>query len=58
MTELVAGIQIDALVESAHEGVDTDDGKDQPKDQAHQQHIKDGGEGTHQSIDHHLKVSK
>ena len=55
MTEFVASIQVYALVELSHKGIDAYDGKDQPENEAHQQNVEDGGKGANQSIDDDLK---
>ena len=36
VTEFTPGVQLHALEEPAHEGVDADDGENQPENQTHQ----------------------
>lgn len=43
---------VHALEELTAEELDTHYGEDEPEDQAHQQHIEDGWDGVHESVDH------
>jgi hypothetical protein len=42
------------LVVFAGEELNSHDGEYEPEDEAHQQHVEDGGDGLHQSVHHHL----
>lgn len=42
----------------ARKQVDTHDTKNQPKDEANQQHIHNGRDGTHQGVDYHLDQTR
>lgn len=46
-------VLIDTLEELAAEKLNTHNGKYQPKDQTHQQHITNGGNGKHECIYHY-----
>ena len=50
--EAAAGVGAEAEPPSEH--VDAHDAEDQPEDEAHQQHVHDGGDGAHQRVHHHL----
>ena len=52
----LAALLVDALLELAHEGVDPDDGEDEPEDEAHEQHVEDAGQGADEGVHHHLKI--
>ena len=45
---------VHALVKLASEKLDPHDGKYQPEDQTHQEHVKNGRDGIHQGIHHNL----
>lgn len=45
---------IETVIVLSRKQVDPHDTENQPKDEAHQQHIHDGGNGTHQGVDYHL----
>ena len=47
-------VVVDALVELAPEELDTHDGEDEPEDETHEEHVEDGGNGVHQSVDNNL----
>lgn len=49
---------IEAVIVLPSEQVDTHNTEDQPEDQTHQQHIHNGGNGTHQSIHDNLQDKK
>lgn len=49
---------IDAVVVLARKQVDTHDAEDEPKYEADQQHVHDGGDGSQQCIHHNLGMSK
>lgn len=49
---------VEAVVVLARKQVDTHDTENQPKDEANQQHIHNGGDGTHQGVDYHLEQSR
>ncbi len=49
---------IEAVIVLPSEQVYTHNTKDQPEDQTHQQHIHNGGNGTHQSIHDNLQNKK
>ena len=48
---------VEAVVILSGEEVDPHDTENQPKDEAHQQHIHNGGDGSHQRVDYHLDQS-
>ena len=56
MTECLSRVYIDALVVFPHEGVDANDGKDEPEDETHQEDVEDAGQGADQSVDNNLEV--
>lgn len=39
----------------ATEEIDTHDGEDEPEDEAHEEHIDDGRDGSHQGVYHNLR---
>lgn len=43
------------LVVPAIEQLDAHDGKDEPEDETHQQHVHNGGDGSHQGVHHNLR---
>ena len=43
-------------LELAHEGVDSDDGEDQPEDDTDHQHVEDAGDGLDESINNDLGI--
>lgn len=45
---------VHALSKLARKQVDSHDAEDEPKDEAHEQHIHDGGDGSDQSVHDHL----
>lgn len=45
---------VEAVAVLARKQVDPHDTKNQPKDEANQQHIHNGRDGTHQGVDYHL----
>ena len=45
---------VETVVILSGEEVDPHDTENQPKDEAHQQHIHNGGDGSHQRVDYHL----
>ena len=45
---------VHAFSELAGEQVDAHDAEDEPEDEAHQQHVHDGRDGSQQSVHHHL----
>lgn len=47
-----------AVVVLARKHVDTHDTEYQPKDEANQQHIHNGRDGTDQGVDYHLEQSR
>lgn len=49
---------IEAVIVLPSKQVDTHNTEDQPEDQTHQQHIHNGGNGTHQSIHDNLQDKK
>lgn len=49
---------VDAIVEFSRKQVHTHDAEDEPEDQTHQQHIKDGGNGPDKGIYHHLPITE
>lgn len=49
---------IEAVAVLARKQVDAHDTENQPKDEANQQHIHNGGDGTHQGVDYHLDQTK
>lgn len=46
---------VEAVIVLSSKQVDTHNTEDQPEDQTHQEHIHDGGNGTHQSVHHNLQ---
>lgn len=46
--------QIPAFVEATGEQVDAHDGENQPEDQADEEYVADGRDGSDQSVHHHL----
>ena len=54
LVEPLSSLGVDALLELAHEQVDPDDGKDEPKDEADEQDVEDAGQGPDQGVHHHL----
>lgn len=52
--ELLRG-GVDAAVELPRKQVNSHDAEDKPEDQANQQHVEDGGNGSDKSVHHHLK---
>lgn len=49
---------IEAVAVLARKQVDAHDTENQPKDEANQQHIHNGRDGTHQGVDYHLDQTK
>ena len=49
---------VDTFVELAPEELDPHDGEDEPEDEAHQQHVEDGGDGVHQRVHHNLNMCR
>lgn len=49
---------IETVVVLARKQVDPHDTKNQPKDEANQQHIHNGRNGTHQGVDYHLNQTR
>ena len=47
---------VDTFVELPTEELDAHDGEDEPEDETHEEHVEDGGDGVHQSIDNNLKL--
>ena len=43
MAEPLSGVHVHALVVLAHEGVDADDGEDEPENETHEKHIENTG---------------
>lgn len=43
------------LVIFATEEIDAHDGKDEPEDETHKEHIDDGRNGSHQGVHHNLR---
>ena len=43
VAEPLAGVHVHALVVLAHEGVDADDGEDEPENETHEKHIENTG---------------
>ena len=54
MIEPLPAILIHTTLVLPHEGIHTNDGKDQPEDETDQQHVEDTGQRTDQSVDHNL----
>ena len=52
--EPLGGGGVHAVVELAGEQVDAHDAEDEPEDEADEQHIHDGGDGSQEGIHHHL----
>ena len=50
-------VGVDALEELAAEELDAHDGEDEPEDETHEEHVEDGGNGVHQSVDNNLNWS-
>lgn len=48
------GRLVETVIVLSRKQVDPHDTENQPKDEAHQQHIHDGGNGAHQGVDYHL----
>ena len=48
-------VVVDTLIEFAAEQLDAQNGEEQPEDETHQQHVEDGRNGEHQSVDHNLQ---
>lgn len=46
------------LVIFATEEIDTHDGKNEPEDETHEEHIDDGRDGSHQGVHHNLRYIK
>ena len=44
-----------AFVELSAEELHAHDGEDEPEDEAHEEHVEDGGNGVHQGVDNDLK---
>lgn len=42
------------LVKFSPKHLDTHDGEDEPKHKTHKQHVENGRDGVHESIDHYL----
>lgn len=55
--ELIVG-GVDAMVVLPCKEVDPHDAEDKPEDEANQEHVHDGRDGTKQSIHHNLKMLK
>lgn len=55
--ELLCG-GVDAAVELTGKQVHPHDAEDEPEDQAHQQHVEDGGNCPYESVHHHLRGKK
>jgi hypothetical protein len=53
-TVILAGGEGKYLVVFAGEELDSHNGEYEPEDEAHQQHVEDGGDGLHQRVHHHL----
>lgn len=49
---------IETVVVLARKQVDPHDTENQPKDEANQQHIHNGRDGTHQGVDYHLDQTR
>jgi len=49
---------VHALPELAGEQVDPHDAEDEPEDEAHEQHVHDGGDGADERVHHHLAGSR
>lgn len=49
---------IETVVVLARKQVDPHDTENQPKDEANQQHIHNGRDGTHQGVDYHLNQTR
>ena len=53
--ETFARFVVDALVKLATKQLDAQDGKDQPEDEADEQHVENGRNGEHERVDDNLK---
>lgn len=49
---------IETVVVLARKQIDPHDTENQPKDEANQQHIHNGRDGTHQGVDYHLDQTR
>lgn len=56
--KVLLGGFIETIVVLAGKKVDTHDTENQPKDEANQQHIHNGRDGTHQGVDYHLDQTR
>lgn len=45
---------VDAVVELSSKQVDPHDAEDQPEDEADEEHVHDGGDGSQEGVHHHL----
>lgn len=52
--EPLRGGGVDAVVELAGKQVDAHDAEDEPENEADEQHVHDGGDGSQEGIHHHL----
>ena len=52
--ESITRLVVDALVELAAKQLDAEDGEDEPKDEAHEEHVENGRDGEHQRVHHNL----
>lgn len=46
---------VEAVIVFPGKQVNTHDAEDEPEDEAHKQHVHDGGYGTHQGVHHNLQ---
>lgn len=56
--KVLLSCMIPTVVVLARKQVDPHDTENQPKDEANQQHIHNGRDGTHQGVDYHLDESR
>lgn len=47
---------VEAVVKLSSEKVHPHDAEDEPKDETHQENVKDGGDGSYQGVHHHLCI--
>lgn len=56
--KIFLGCLIETVVVLARKEIDPHDTENQPKDEANQQHIHNGRDGTHQGVDYHLDQTR